>query len=115
MAWTVAVVVSGGAFAQSTTNPGNVDQRFRPQPAPPSVGSPLDIPAARPQQLPPGAESAHFTLTGVTFKGNTVFSDAQLQSYAARYVGKEITLAQIYELADEVTAPIATRATFWCG
>lgn len=103
-AWTVAVAFIGAAYGQSTSNPAHVDERFRPKPPPPTVGAPIDIPATPPTQAPEGGQGAHFRLSAVIFEGNTVFPDARLQAIAAPYIGRDVTIADVYTLADQVTA-----------
>ncbi len=48
-------------------------------------------------------------LTAIAFEGNTVVSEKELVSLAASYVGRSVTLADIYELADRVTAIYRSR------
>jgi hemolysin activation/secretion protein len=103
------VAFSTTAFAQTSAQPSHVDERFRPQPAAPSVGAPIEIPSTPQTAAPAGSESVTFTITGVDFTGNTALPDKQLQDMAAPYIGHSITLAQIYELADKVTAAYRSR------
>ena len=107
----VAVLAACGtsAFAQTSAQPSHVDERFRPQPTAPSVGAPIEIPSTPQTAAPAGSESVTFTLTGVNFQGNTVFPDQRLQDMAAPYIGHPITLAQVYELADKVTAAYRSK------
>lgn len=107
----LAVLSLSGApsFAQSSSSPAQIDQRFRPRQEPPSVGAPLTIPAA-PQPAAAGAPDAlRFSLSGFRFEGNTVISTQELQLLAAPYLGREITLAQANELADKITAAYRDR------
>src|ERR1700744_5611443 len=92
------------AVAQTSADPGHIDERFRPQPAPPSVGAPIEIPSTTQNTVPSDAQSVSFTLSSIGFEGNRALSDSQLQALAAPYIGRPVTLSQIYELADKVTA-----------
>ena len=92
------------AYAQATVDPGRAEERYLPPEQAPSVGAPLDVPATADQKAPEGAASKRFELSSVTFEGNKTLSDAALQEIAASYVGKEISLAQVFELAGKVTA-----------
>ena len=103
------LVLSTSAFAQTSAQPSHVDERFRPQPAAPSVGAPIEIPSSPQTAAPAGSESVTFTITGVNFVGNTALPDSELQNMAAPYIGHSITLAQVYELADKVTAAYRSR------
>lgn len=95
-------VLCAPAIAQPSS-PAQVDQRFRPRPEAPSVGAPLAIPAPQPGAAP-AADTLRFTLSAIRFEGNTVISDQALQALAAPYLGHDIALAQVNELADKVTA-----------
>ncbi|HEY8950883.1 MAG TPA: POTRA domain-containing protein [Rhizomicrobium sp.] len=105
----VLLACSNSAFAQTSAQPSHVDERFRPQPAAPSVGAPIEIPSTPQTAAPAGSESVTFTITGVNFQGNTALPDSELQTMAAAYIGHPITLAQVYELADKVTAAYRSR------
>ncbi|HET7333808.1 MAG TPA: ShlB/FhaC/HecB family hemolysin secretion/activation protein [Rhizomicrobium sp.] len=97
------------ALAQTTSEPGHIDERFRPQPEKPTVGAPIDIPATPRTTAPKGSEGVHFKLKSVEFTGNSVLSDSVLQQMASSYVGREVTLAEVYALADSVTAEYRSR------
>ncbi|HMH64678.1 MAG TPA: POTRA domain-containing protein, partial [Rhizomicrobium sp.] len=101
-----AAIVSFGlpALAQTSAQPGHLNERFQPRPAAPSVGAPLDIPNTVKPAAPSDAAAATFTITGVSFEGNTVLPDAQLQSVAAPYIGRPISLADANEMAGKITA-----------
>ena len=91
-------------MAQSSAEPGQVEKRLRPTLPAPTVGAPIEVPTSPQQLAPKGQEGLKFKLGRVEFHGNTVFSDAHLQTLASPYIGREITLAQAYELAGKVTA-----------
>lgn len=92
------------AYAQTSADPGHLQQRFQPLPPPPSVNAPIEIPVPTAPTPPPQSASVQFTVSSVSFEGNTVLSNSALQALAASYIGKNITLAQAYELAGRVTA-----------
>jgi hemolysin activation/secretion protein len=92
------------AFAQTSAQPGHIDERFQQRPAAPSVGTPLEIPSTPKPAAPSGAAAVTFTVTAVSFEGNTVLPDAQLQAIAAPYTGHPISLANANDLAAKVTA-----------
>ena len=99
---TVAGISS--AQAQSTAEPSHIDERFRPKPAQPTLGPPIEIPSTPRSVAPAGSEGIQFTLTSVSFDGNTTLPAGKLQAIVAPYIGHAITLAQAYEIADRVTA-----------
>src|SRR5690242_12751925 len=103
------LMCSTSALAQTSAQPSHVDERFRPQPAAPSVGAPIEIPSSPQAAAPAGSETVSFTISGVYFTGNTAVPDAELQNLAAPYLNHPITLAQVYELASKVTAAYRSR------
>ncbi|MCX5865087.1 MAG: BamA/TamA family outer membrane protein [Deltaproteobacteria bacterium] len=91
------------AQAQPPT-PGTVEETLRPRPTQPDKEislpeAPLPLP---PRPAPPADERRvridHFTITG-----NTVFSEAELHTHIAEKEGTELTLTEIYGLADRLT------------
>jgi hemolysin activation/secretion protein len=69
----------------------------RPKP-PPEVA----VPEAAPSRAPAGAEKIQFVLTGLDIEGATVYSQADLEQLYAEFLGKEVTLAQVYDIAAEI-------------
>jgi hemolysin activation/secretion protein len=105
LGWAALIVAfATPAFAQSAAEPGHIDERFRPQPTAPSVGAPIEIPTPSGPTAPSDADKISFAVSSVSFEGNTVLPDSELQAIAAPYIGTNITLSQVYELADKVTA-----------
>lgn len=110
-AWRRALLSAAGLcalslplHAQSSADPGHLDERFQPRPAQPSVGAPVTVPTTPHPTLPADTASVSFAVTSVGFEGNTVLPGSVLQALAAHYIGPNITLAQAYELAGRVTA-----------
>lgn len=99
-----AVLFGLPALAQTSAQPGHLNDRFQPRPAVPSVGAPLDIPNAAKPAAPSDAAAATFTITGVSFEGNTVLPEQRLQAVAAPYIGRPISLADANEMAGKITA-----------
>jgi hemolysin activation/secretion protein len=98
-----STVASFGATPGSV-NPSRAGERLAPQKELPSVGAPIAIPSSPEQKAPADSDAHRFTLSGVSFEGNVALSDDRLQTIAKDYIGKEITLAQVYQLASKVTA-----------
>lgn len=92
------------AYAQTSAQPGHVDERFQQRPAAPSVGAPLEIPNAPKPAAPAAAAGVTFTVSAVRFEGNTMLPEQQLQAIAAPYTGHPISLADANDLAAKVTA-----------
>lgn len=96
--------ISGFAATPGAVNPGRAGDRLAPQRELPALGAPIAIPSSPDQAAPQGAEGHKFTLSAVTFDGNVTLPNETLQTLAKPYVGKEISLTQVYQLASEVTA-----------
>lgn len=84
--------------------PGQIEKQFREVPKPRAGQAPMVEPAAPVQPAPGKAEEIHFVLRQVKLEGATVYTDAQLQPLFAELLGKDISLARIYTLADRLTA-----------
>ncbi|MEI9890886.1 MAG: hypothetical protein WDN45_10205 [Caulobacteraceae bacterium] len=64
------MIAPGGAvaLAQQASSPAQVEQRLRPAPAQPSVGAPIQVPAAPAAPAPAGGETVRFTPLGRGFR-----------------------------------------------
>jgi hemolysin activation/secretion protein len=100
--------LAAGALAQTPLppriDPGLIQERVVPPPAPPR---PLNLPELKggpDETLPEAARSVKVTLKQVHIEGATVLPVEQLQKLATPYVGREITGAEIFELARALTA-----------
>lgn len=96
--------VSVWAQAVPPPTPGSVQSSLPVRPATPAPTQTPEVqtPAAPASQTAPGGLAVlvqHFEITG-----NSVFSDAELQAQIASYVGQRLTLAQLYDAADALTA-----------
>lgn len=94
----------GQAFAQATSvAPGRIEQDIRPAPAlesrPPVI---LDH-GLFPQQVPAGATEVSFVLGSVSLSGNTVIATADLSVLWAGKIGKQISLAQAFRIAQAIS------------
>lgn len=97
----------GSTFGQGLPGPvapGRIEQQFQPLPQPqatqPSVLPEVPEGAA----APAGAENVHFVLRGITLDGVTVYPADAFTALYGDWLGKDITLAQIFTLATEITA-----------
>jgi len=104
----VIVALCAPTLAQTSSDPSHIDERFRPQPAQPTLGAPIEVPAAPQRTAPSGTQNMPFTLSSIGFEGNTVLPTSQLETMAKAYVGRSITLADVYELADKITVAYRT-------
>lgn len=86
-----------------TVDPGRLQERFEAPKAPRAVQEPL-LPDADKQLAPEEAEKIRFTLSAITLRGNTIFSEAELSELYRQHLGKDVTLGTIYQIADAITA-----------
>lgn len=107
MAWlSVAMLLPAVAAAQGvpgSVEPGRVPGRLQAPPAPrpaPDISVP-DIPGATP---PATAEQIRFRLTRLVVEGASVYSEDELKPLYADALGKVVSLAVIYRIADAITA-----------
>jgi len=96
---------SVGASAQTipgSVDPGRVPQQFNPIPGPaptPEVISP-QVPGEAP---PTDLNGIRFTLQRLVVDGSTVYSEAQLNPIYREWVGREVSLADIFRIAEKIT------------
>lgn len=98
-------ITSAIAQAPSQLPSGAVPGRELPQPlmvAPPGPGGSIVVPRASAAEAPAGAEQVSFTLTAVDIQGATAFSAAELQTSYAALLGKQISVADAFKIANEI-------------
>jgi hemolysin activation/secretion protein len=99
-------IVSTAAIAQvipPSAQPGRERERFTQPPAPQAQpgGPPVSLPST---VAPPGAEKIKLIIRSVQVVGSTVYNAAQLEPLYADLLGRETTLATVYEIARRITA-----------
>jgi len=123
---TIALVILLSAFGSthhavaqvavpSTAQPGSVERQlaFPPEPQPlPGRTAPAPIGTAAP--IPAGAADIRFKLTDVDVKGARSLSSADWRAVYASYIGKEVTLAQVYGFANAITAIYRSHGYLLC-
>jgi hemolysin activation/secretion protein len=109
--WLVAaaVVVSAGAAhaQQPPVDPGRLDERFREQPDAPDVRA-VEVPHLPTQEGAPES-GLSVTLSDVRFEGASAVPVATLDAIAAPWLGREMPLAEVFALAEAVTAEYRSR------
>lgn len=112
----IAAVIAGGwtilpppCFAQTPpvppgALPGQIERQFERPPAAPRPGEEIQIPAARPQAIPPGADAIRFRLASVSVEGVTVYRQEDLALLFESLIGKEVALSELFALAAQLTA-----------
>ena len=83
--------------------PGRERQRFETPQAPRAQpgGATITLPST---VAPEGADKVKLLLRGVRVEGSTVYSFEDLAALYHDFVGHEVTLAQVYEIAQRITA-----------
>jgi len=99
----VAASASVPSSSQNQPTPGQIESTLPALPSLPQLKSaPLTAnPPPASTEVPPGGPTV--TVTGFDITGNTVFDTATLQSQVASYVGKDLTLAELYKVAAVLT------------
>lgn len=88
----------------SPADPGRIEERISPQR--PTERTP-DLPQLRGLQAPRESEdlrAVRFTLKELRIEGATVIPAERLQAHVERYVGREITGANVFAMAHQLTA-----------
>jgi hypothetical protein len=80
-----------------------IERQFQKPPEPRAVPGGAQIPEAV-QQAPANAEAIRFTLNRVVVEGATVYPAEDLQKAYEAFLGKEISLGDIYRIAETLTA-----------
>lgn len=83
--------------------PGQIERQLQTPPQPRPGGGESVIPATPDQRPPANADSVRFVLNRISVSGSSVYSEAALQPSYVPLVGKEVTLTQIYQLAESLT------------
>lgn len=93
----VLAQVSGAAL------PGQVEKQFQEAPKARSQAAPLSAPL-KPQPMPAGAEQMRFQVNDIQVERMTVFTAESFREQFAPLLRREISLADLYRLADQLTA-----------
>lgn len=101
-----SLLAAAGAWSQTplpgTVQPGQIERQFQKPPEPRAVPGGVQIPEAV-QQAPANAESIRFVLNRLQVEGGTVYSAESLRTAYEAFLGKEVTLGEIYRIADALT------------
>lgn len=97
-----------GAWAQpsvpSTIDPGRVDKKYQ-EPLKPLSKPEGPVIIKQPKRLPvPQAKELKFIFSDILFDGVTVYTPNQLKELFKDKLGREISLVDIYSIADSITA-----------
>lgn len=96
---------SAAVFAQvpGAALPGQIERQFQPLPTP--RAQPPETPGAAPVQAQPeNAAAIRFPLKSLSVEGATIYPEAALRPFYEGLLGKEVSLADIYGVANAITA-----------
>jgi len=83
--------------------PGRLQQQFQP-PTQPAAPPAITLPAVPTTTPPPNAANIHLQVQAIEIQGSTVYSPAELQALTAPYTNRTISVADLFQLADDITA-----------
>jgi hemolysin activation/secretion protein len=107
------LLTANQALAQTPPTAGSLLDSVKETPPPPKTDPQvIEKPAEPPQAAAPAATSATVKVVGFRFKGNTVFSEQQLQALLAEYQGKEQTLDGLNEAAEVIKSHYRQKEYF---
>ena len=97
-------LMASAAELPGTVQPGQTEQQFRHQPKIRTDRLDRMVVPEADQLMPPNAQDIKFKLTRLVFEGATVYSEKDLLVYYQSSLGKEISLADVYQIASILTA-----------
>src|SRR5438128_2637429 len=102
IAWPAAVPAQQFQLP-GTAVPERMRERLAPQPSATPVAPQVTIEREEGKE-PPGAEKLRFRLVGIQLTGNRAFGDADLLPLWQGRLGQDVSLSDIYQLAEAITA-----------
>ena len=109
----VLALASSAAIAQVRPDAGQVlEQTREPLRLPPPREADVLPRPPDPKPALPVQPDLRVNVTGFTFTGNTIYSEAFLQSVVAEYVGKQLNFDDLIEAATQVRAYYRERGYF---
>ena len=88
--------------AQAQFDPSRIEQQITP-PDPSGRPADISIPAPEGVTAPAGADEQRFQLDKLIIEGATVFSEEELRATYESSLGQEISLADLYDIARQIT------------
>lgn len=83
--------------------PGRLQQQFQP-PTQPAAPPAITIPGSPTTAPPRNAENIHLQVQAIEIQGSTVYPPGELRALTAPYTNRTISVADLFQLADEITA-----------
>jgi len=101
--WILSIKVPA-ADLPGTVQPGQIEQQFQQEPKMRADRPDRIVVPEADQPVPPNAQEIRFKLAEIVIEGATVYSEKELLSDSQNRVGKEVSLAYIYQIASALTA-----------
>jgi hemolysin activation/secretion protein len=99
----IAAAPSVAQTVAPSAEPGRIQERFRPTPAPSAVPE-ISVPTMRAAPPPAEAAAVRFRLAGIVADGVTVYDAAALTPLYSEFLDRDVTLAEIYDIAARITS-----------
>ena len=87
-----------------SADPGQASRNLRERIIPPSVAPDIQVKGMPASRAPAGADSVRFTLTDLRLEGVTAYKESELQKIYSSLLGQTISLADLYDVAADLTA-----------
>ncbi len=104
----LGLLISTSAFAQlenqtGIADPGRAGERLQDEVVMPQVTPDIDVKQMQLVNAPAGADKIVFKFGGLSIKGNTVYSEAELAPLYSGKIGETVSLADVYAIANQLT------------
>lgn len=103
----VSLLPAGKALAQDvpgSADPGRAGRNLQERIAPPRAAPDIQVKGMGLARPPANADTISLTLTEIRFEGVTIYKESDLRALYQKSLGQEISLADIYAIAAELTA-----------
>lgn len=97
-------IIATAAELPGTVQPGQIEQQFQQQPKLRTDRPDRIVVPEADQLVPSNAQDIRFKLNRIVIEGATVYSEKDLLSDYQSHLGREISLADIYQIASALTA-----------
>ena len=103
-----SILLSNAAYAQvnqqtGVADPGRAGERLSEKELLPASGPKIRVESMAVLNAPAGAENIRFNLNGVVISDSNAYSEAQLARTYNNMIGTEISLADLYAIANRIT------------
>ncbi|MCE9521480.1 MAG: hypothetical protein K8S25_03500, partial [Alphaproteobacteria bacterium] len=102
-ALSLSLTASVMAHAEVFGGAGSIERQYEKAPKPPRPTTTIKVPTLDSQAAPANADAVRFVLKSVDIDGNSVLSDDVLGRPFAALIGQEVSLAQMYAAANDIT------------